>query len=222
MGVYTPWSWRGVGRRCPSLTVVPARWVRTDVRPGETRSAAFWERGVGRSVIGRDVTARVTGTPVCVCSGWLGGEQWGGIPGTLSVRLTYHRLLSWLYFTQHLVLVPVPFRARLAVSLFPACATVPCNQRRGKHRIAIFPRSKGEHAVNRRAQYGCTGRGREWDPGLRSGKGYDMWAPSSVPGRPRHLSKREKPIQKVGTRPWGHVHAPRLSLKSSPLRASIR
>ena len=59
-----------------------------------------------------------------------------------------------LDFTQHLVLVPVPSHTRLAVSLFPACATAPCNQRRGKQRVGIFPRSEGENALNRRAQYG--------------------------------------------------------------------
>ena len=68
-----------------------------------------------------------------------------------------------LDFTQHWGLVPVPFRARQAVSLCPACATPPCNQRWVHQRIvAIFPRSGGENAITRRAQYGCTGRGGEW------------------------------------------------------------
>ena len=67
-----------------------------------------------------------------------------------------------LDFTQHWVLVPIPFRARLAVSLFPACATAPCNQRRVHQRVGIFPRSRGENVVTRRAQYGSTERGGEW------------------------------------------------------------
>ena len=66
-----------------------------------------------------------------------------------------------LDFSQHWVLVPVPFCARLAESLFPACATAPCNQRRDHQRVGIFPRSWEENGVNRRAQYGCTERGRE-------------------------------------------------------------
>ena len=37
------------------------------------------------------------------------------------------------------------------------------DQRRVKQRVGIFPRSDGENAVNRRAQYGNTEWGREWD-----------------------------------------------------------
>ena len=48
------------------------------------------------------------------------------------------------------------------MSLFPACDTVPCNQRRGKQCVGIFPRYEGEKALNRRAQYGCTEHGGEW------------------------------------------------------------
>ena len=59
-----------------------------------------------------------------------------------------------LGFTQNWFLGRALFCARLAVSLFPACATAPCNQRRGKQRVGIFPRSEREIAVNRRAQYG--------------------------------------------------------------------
>ena len=65
-------------------------------------------------------------------------------------------------FTQHWDLVPNPFCVRLAVSLFPACATVPYNQCRIHQHIGIFPRSEGENAVTRRAQYRRMGRGREW------------------------------------------------------------
>ena len=67
-----------------------------------------------------------------------------------------------LDFTQHWVLVPIPFCARLAVSLFPACATAPCNQRRLHQHVGIFPKY-GENAVTRRAQYGHTEHGREWN-----------------------------------------------------------
>ena len=62
-----------------------------------------------------------------------------------------------LDFTQHYVLVPVPFCVRLAVSLFPACATESSNQPDAKQCVGIFPSCWGENAVNRRVQYGCTG-----------------------------------------------------------------
>ena len=48
------------------------------------------------------------------------------------------------------------------MSLFPASTTAPCNQRRGKQRVGIFPRSEGENAINKRAQYGRTERDGEW------------------------------------------------------------
>ena len=48
------------------------------------------------------------------------------------------------------------------MSLFSACATAPCNQRRSKKPVGIFPRSEGENALNRRAQYGCRECGGEW------------------------------------------------------------
>ena len=75
-----------------------------------------------------------------------------------------------LDFTQHWVLVPIPFHTRQAVSQFPACATVPCNQHRGKPHVGIFPRSEGENALNRRAQYVCTGRGGEYETDSGSGQ----------------------------------------------------
>ena len=62
-----------------------------------------------------------------------------------------------LGFTQNWFLGCSPVRARLAVSLFSACATVPCNRHRGKQHVGNFPRSVGEIAVNRRAQYGLWG-----------------------------------------------------------------
>ena len=84
-----------------------------------------------------------------------------------------------LDFTKILVLVPIPFRARLAVSLFPACATALCNQHRGKQRIGIFPRSEGENALNRRAQYECMGYGGECENRL-SAKRPSVYGPKGM------------------------------------------
>ena len=68
-----------------------------------------------------------------------------------------------LDFNQNWVMHLVPFSPRLAVSLFPACASAsaPCNQRSVHKCVGIFPRSEGENALNRRAQYRCTGHGGE-------------------------------------------------------------
>ena len=41
---------------------------------------------------------------------------------------------------------------------FPACATAPYNHRRVHQHVGIFPRCRGENAVNRRAQYGPRAR----------------------------------------------------------------
>ena len=50
------------------------------------------------------------------------------------------KFLNFKKITQHWVLGPVPFCVRLAVSLFPACATAPCNQRRVHQRVEILGR----------------------------------------------------------------------------------
>ena len=44
------------------------------------------------------------------------------------------------------------------MNLFPTRASAPCNQCRGKQHLGIFPRSEGEKAPNRGAQYGCMER----------------------------------------------------------------
>ena len=46
--------------------------------------------------------------------------------------------------------------------LITTCCTQPTNQNGDKQRVGIFHISEGENAVNRRAQYGRTGRGGEW------------------------------------------------------------
>ena len=47
------------------------------------------------------------------------------------------------------------------MSLFPACATGPCNQHRVHQYLETFPRSRGENAVTKIAQYGRTEHGEE-------------------------------------------------------------